>query len=359
MTQRASLLVLTPLMVVVVVALSLVVRLPAAHARQLSPLERFMHARFPSTTESPLQRDWVGDDYDSDSFDDDDIDDYQDSTSSTAPPPPSPPRQHAPSEPMSPHSQQKWSLMGSRAAVDAFRHSRLKLTGTGSRTSAENEVQLAVENALRVNREHECRVPAARLVRVKDEYPHPNKRYIPHCATLHRCGDDAGCCHSDTLTCVAAKAHPVTLYFYTTTAGSRAVVEKLTFENHTECRCEDKLDAVMPRDMPDTQRPLRGPHHHHEPQQHHSSHAGGCRCPSAFSARRLQGGSSCRCECFGHHAGCARLRRGKDYFSTRDKYCIQSGECAYPDCEYGPYIRKAGRCPRKRERLSAWDKARH
>jgi hypothetical protein len=30
------------------------------------------------------------------------------------------------------------------------------------------------------------------------------------------------------------------------------------------------------------------------------------------------------------------------------------GECIAPTCEFGTYLRRAGRCPRKREKFEAW-----
>ncbi|XP_049789010.1 uncharacterized protein LOC126194767 [Schistocerca nitens] len=258
--------------------------------------------------------------------------------------------------PTSSYSEHKWNTLGSRKAIETYRKSRPDSRINITFRNKENEVRLAVENALRVNREHECRWPVPRLVRVKDVFPQPNKRYIPHCASLHQCADDTGCCHSDTLACVPAKTHPVSLYFYSTTLGSGAgyVVEKLTFYNHTECRCEDKLDAQMPRDMA---LPLHTSRL--QPPENRRSVLGSCRCPSHFAARRLSAGAVCLCECFGAHHYCLRQRRGKEYFSQADKHCIQSGECALPGCEYGQYLRKAGRCPRKRERLSAWNAMHH
>lgn len=258
--------------------------------------------------------------------------------------------------PSTSYSEHKWNTLGSRKAIEAYRKTRPDSRINITFRNKENEVRLAVENALRVNREHECRWPVRRLVRVKDVFPQPNKRYIPHCASLHQCADDTGCCHSDTLACVPAKTQPVSLYFYSTTLGSGAgyVVEKLTFYNHTECRCEDKLDMQMPRDMA---LPLHTSRL--QPPESRRRALGSCKCPSQFSPRRLSAGAVCLCECYGESHDCVRQRRGKDYFSQADKHCIHSGECALPGCEYGQYLRRAGRCPRKRERLSAWNAMHH
>jgi len=79
---------------------------------------------------------------------------------------------------------------------------------------ADTDLSKAVQHAVTMGREGQCRVPKPRLIQVKDVYPHPSKTYIPHCTILHLCGDDAGCCKSDTLTCTARKAEQVELYFY-------------------------------------------------------------------------------------------------------------------------------------------------
>jgi hypothetical protein len=79
---------------------------------------------------------------------------------------------------------------------------------------ADGDVEKAVQHAVTVGRESQCRVPKPRLVQVKDVYPHPSKTYIPHCTILHQCGDDTGCCKSDTLTCTARRTESVDLYFY-------------------------------------------------------------------------------------------------------------------------------------------------
>ncbi|PNF28456.1 hypothetical protein B7P43_G15582 [Cryptotermes secundus] len=80
--------------------------------------------------------------------------------------------------------------------------------------AGDTDLAKAVQHALTVSREGQCRVPKPRLIQVKDVYPHPSKTYIPHCTILHLCGDDTGCCKSDTLTCIARKTEQVDLYFY-------------------------------------------------------------------------------------------------------------------------------------------------
>ncbi|KAJ9595361.1 hypothetical protein L9F63_027254 [Diploptera punctata] len=76
-----------------------------------------------------------------------------------------------------------------------------------------------------------------------------------------------------------------------------------------------------------------------------------CRCTSQFSSRHADG--SCICECFDKQRDCLRLKRGKDFLTHEDRMCILRGDCMSPSCEFGSYLRKQGRCPRKREKFEA------
>ncbi|KAK0175225.1 hypothetical protein PV327_008991 [Microctonus hyperodae] len=76
------------------------------------------------------------------------------------------------------------------------------------------EIREALQHAIKVSREGNCQWPRARLIPVRDVYPSPSTTYIPHCAILHRCSDDTGCCRSEALTCVPKQSHKVELYFY-------------------------------------------------------------------------------------------------------------------------------------------------
>ena len=76
------------------------------------------------------------------------------------------------------------------------------------------EVNEAIQHALKVSREGSCQWPRARVVPVRDVYPSSSTTYVPHCAILHRCSDDTGCCRSEALTCVPKHTHRVELYFY-------------------------------------------------------------------------------------------------------------------------------------------------
>lgn len=259
------------------------------------------------------------------------------------------------------YSEWKWHVLN-KPNMDMLRNHK----GTYKAASSDTDLAKAVQHALTVSREGQCRVPKPRLIQVKDVYPHPSKTYIPHCTILHLCGDDTGCCKSDTLTCIARKTEQVDLYFYTTTLRTSAVprsrggptVEKLSFHNHTECVCVDRLEEFMPRDRPSSGNDkdnvgVHGFRGYYRPDaDSSSSESKSCRCPSQFSARHVDG--SCVCECFDKQRDCIRSKRGKEYIPHDDRICIMRGECMAPSCEFGTYLRRAGRCPRKREKFEAW-----
>lgn len=62
----------------------------------------------------------------------------------------------------------------------------------------------------RIYMEAACKIPKPKIIPIVDA----SKTYVPHCTILHRCGDDTGCCHTDTLTCVPKRTAVVELYFY-------------------------------------------------------------------------------------------------------------------------------------------------
>lgn len=80
------------------------------------------------------------------------------------------------------------------------------------------EMREAIQHAMQVNREGSCQWPRARVIPVRDVYPSPSTTYVPHCAILHRCSDDTGCCRSEALTCVPKHSHRVELFFYVSSA---------------------------------------------------------------------------------------------------------------------------------------------
>ncbi|XP_067010039.2 uncharacterized protein [Anabrus simplex] len=256
-------------------------------------------------------------------------------------------------QPMSPISRMKWQTLGTRKAVEEARSQRLGLKVSQN----DPEFRKAVDHMVRMSVEGECKIPKPKLVQVKSEYPHPSKIYLPRCTILHQCGEDTGCCKTETLTCVPRYTNRVELYFYTTTVGSSAPqrVEKLTFYNHTECMCENRNAAMMHRDVESGHYFRRsanyGGHRKSEPERTDTNN---CRCPSKFSVRYGRDGA-CTCDCFDKQRECLRLKKGKDYFSAQDRQCIQNEECRLPSCEFGSYFRLAGRCRKKRERYEGWN----
>ncbi|OAD55212.1 hypothetical protein WN48_04969 [Eufriesea mexicana] len=76
------------------------------------------------------------------------------------------------------------------------------------------EIREALQHAIKVSREGSCQWPRPRVIPVRDVYPSPSTTYVPHCAILHRCSDDTGCCRSEALTCVPKHSNRVELSFY-------------------------------------------------------------------------------------------------------------------------------------------------
>ncbi|XP_021945610.1 uncharacterized protein LOC110843869 isoform X2 [Folsomia candida] len=312
-------------------------------------------------------------------------------TTTTTPPPP----------PAISYSQYKWNTYGTRTGVEQSRRQSYHTNGGfnthqtgrhhhghhhngnghhnnpyGSRSHAQPQtpgstIKQAVEHALKVQTEGACRHPRPKLIRVQEFYPHPGKTYLPHCTILHQCSDDTGCCKND-LTCSPKTTQRVELSFYTITVESNrgSTVERLVFYNHTECECRDKQDEMMPRDFPYPESPSKSLMNNHLDNvgggQSTGSERGGsqyesssvknknllrCKCPSGF-AERILGEGACSCDCFDRQTDCLRQKRGRNFFSMQDKWCIQSGRCEIPVCSYGSYIHLAGRCPRKREKYS-------
>ncbi|XP_043270890.1 uncharacterized protein [Venturia canescens] len=267
------------------------------------------------------------------------------------------------------HNIHTWQSTNSRDGIKDFK-------GYAQQHNIENgkaaEIKEALQHARKVSREGSCQWPRARVIPVREVYPSPSTTYIPHCAILHRCSDDTGCCSSEALTCVPKLSHRVELYFYTTSIGGASVVKKLSFYNHTECECRERLEyggigglietTIDKTSGSNEQRFTR----HHAPPPTPSSPVSSppqnirrapplkkpCRCPSEFTPRITPEGE-CHCNCFENHLDCIRTRRGKGYFSLRDRLCIQNEECATPMCEFGEYMRRQGKCPRKKDRFDA------
>lgn len=69
---------------------------------------------------------------------------------------------------------------------------------------------LATSHAQRIDSEALCKWPKPKVVPVQTD---PSKIYTPHCTILHRCGDDTGCCYTQTKICVPKSTEPIDLYF--------------------------------------------------------------------------------------------------------------------------------------------------
>ncbi|XP_043468481.1 uncharacterized protein LOC122502472, partial [Leptopilina heterotoma] len=253
--------------------------------------------------------------------------------------------------PMSAHSVQKWKHLGSRESVKETRDKYPEFKNNGKSA----EVNEALQHAIKVSREGSCQWPRARIVPVRDVYPSTSTTYIPHCAILHRCSDDTGCCRSEALTCVPKQSHRVELYFYTTNLEGSSVVEKLTFYNHTECECRERTEIGVKVEKTAETRFAR----HHPPiipqNLRKLPPKKPCRCPSEFLPK-ITPDAECQCKCSDTDQNCIRTRRGKVYFSIRDRLCIHNGDCTQPICEFGEYMSRQGKCPRKQEQYSFYSK---
>ncbi|XP_076673344.1 uncharacterized protein LOC143371726 [Andrena cerasifolii] len=250
--------------------------------------------------------------------------------------------------PMSAHSVHKWQSLGTREGVKETRGNMQQYNKNGKTA----EIREAFQHAIKVSREGSCQWPRPRVIPVRDVYPSPSTTYVPHCAILHRCSDDTGCCRSEALTCVPKHSHRVELSFYATNVGGGSVVEKLSFYNHTECECKERTEYDTPNEKP-SERVYR--HYQSSPQPQNMRRAQPrkpCRCPSEFTPRITHDGE-CQCNCYENHQNCIKSRRGKGYFSLTDRLCIQNEECAVPSCEFGEYMGRQGRCPRKKDKFDA------
>ncbi|RWS29460.1 platelet-derived growth factor subunit A-like protein [Leptotrombidium deliense] len=100
--------------------------------------------------------------------------------------------------------------------------------------------RLASIHVSRILQQAKCKVPVPRVLHILDQYPSATKKYLPHCTILHICGSESGCCSSEYETCFPKTVTNVTLHFFVvelTTNGQKKYVQKLSFQNHTECEC--------------------------------------------------------------------------------------------------------------------------
>ncbi|XP_023248510.1 uncharacterized protein LOC106640542 [Copidosoma floridanum] len=253
---------------------------------------------------------------------------------------------------MSAHSALKWQYLGTRESVTETRNNMPQFSKTGKSA----EMHAAHSHALHVAKEGSCQWPRAKVVPVREVYPNSTATYIPHCAIVHRCSDDTGCCRSETLTCEAKQTHNVELYFYVTHIHGATAIEKLSFTNHTECECIERKD---PRgsgsDEPMGRRPLRS----HYPSSTVPQNAFNltppkkpCRCTAQFTPKITNNGL-CECNCAEYDAPCIRIQQGKGFLSVNDRLCIRSEKCTMPNCIFGEYMISQGKCPRKKDIFEA------
>jgi hypothetical protein len=122
----------------------------------------------------------------------------------------------------------------------------LRSNGSHILTSGSNRLpdwRLATQHLSYVLRAGRCKLPSARLVSLKTLFPDRKlRKFLPHCALLHRCEADSGCCGSEHESCQPKTWHPVQLPFWsielTASGQQRKLVEWLKFDNHTECECK-------------------------------------------------------------------------------------------------------------------------
>ncbi|KAK9686064.1 hypothetical protein QE152_g37492 [Popillia japonica] len=126
-------------------------------------------------------------------------------------------------------------------------------------------------------------------------------------------------------------------------------VEKLSFYNHTECACIDinELAALNNNaaDIISTVSKKTISLKSALPAENLVR----CKCPSQFVPNPRYT-SYCSCTCSNDNIDCERMQRGMEYLSLKDRICIKGGQCSFPTCEYGKYLKDVGRCPKKLEK---------
>ncbi|KAG4070746.1 hypothetical protein HA402_010972 [Bradysia odoriphaga] len=218
----------------------------------------------------------------------------------------------------------KFETLGTRDAVKDSRQNYL--------SNQKKEQALAADHANKMYSEAICKWPKPRVIAVQND---PDKLYTPHCTILHRCGDDAGCCLTDSRTCAVKFYEHVDLYFYVKSLHQRTgTIEKRTFVNHTECFCDSKANAKSPR-----------------PEPMRLATVISCTCTKAFE-QVLEEDGTCRCDCSSSNYACDWKKKGREHFSMEDRKCILEGRCNPPTCEFGRYDKRHGRCPRKEDKLA-------
>ncbi|XP_025159961.1 uncharacterized protein LOC105186330 isoform X2 [Harpegnathos saltator] len=246
--------------------------------------------------------------------------------------------------PMSAHSDYKWRTLGTRESVTQTRSNMLQYIKN------DPAYREALRYSEKVKDEASCRWPRAKVIRVSDVRPDPSVNYHPHCAILHECSDNTGCCKSDELTCVANKSHTVQLTFYTTSVNGSLSVVKIEFVNHTECGCvnRERYNKIL-----EMQRINHGQSLSSFQNTKMTSLTKPCKCTKSFTARKQSPQDDCECKCQENDVECKQISRGKKSLDREDRECIRNNECTVPYCEFGMYIPSNGKCPTRRSMVNA------
>ncbi|XP_020804540.1 uncharacterized protein LOC110181200 [Drosophila serrata] len=187
--------------------------------------------------------------------------------------------------------------------------------------------QMAREHRAFVQREGRCRVPKPQVIYMTKE---TNTVYSPRATILHQCSDTVGCCDPG-FTCKMKRNETVNLVF-SVHVNNKSMARIVPMLNHTECGCV-KVEIRRKRST-------------------------ACRCPKHFidfswpliqseeEEKEQQAEQRCRCDCHLSDDTCKRLKNGEEGFSVMERRRIQSGDSSPPFCNYGPYDKRNGRCPR-------------
>ncbi|XP_064466139.1 uncharacterized protein LOC135377556 [Ornithodoros turicata] len=118
----------------------------------------------------------------------------------------------------------------------------------GPRRPASQAFQRATQHEQHVWREGSCRQPQPRVLCIKDLQPNDTRKFLPHCAILHRCAPDTGCCSTEDHHCQAKTIQAVRLHFVAILMGpegdTRYEPQDFIFDNHTECECRLKNEPI-------------------------------------------------------------------------------------------------------------------
>lgn len=258
----------------------------------------------------------------------------------------------------SPLTAYKWEKFGTKQRVDDTRRNHLQQQK--SVQTSQSSMDIAVyRHILRMNKANRCELPLPRVINVFREHSSPGITYIPHCTVLHRCSEDTGCCQNQNTQCAPKTQTQVYLDFYTSSSSRTGLrVVKLPFLNHTECAClpRDSSNPITTEDGSSTMNdPKSARLHSRSNELAVPASFKKCICPEEFVPSVLrQSEDRCICDCEDTNSDCIRMKKGKEYFSLKDRLCINNSKCGSPVCEYGSYLRDTGRCPKLQEKIDAF-----